>query len=205
MQPAKKSRELRSSLDRTDWSAECGNHKVTKSTKKGAFERLPRQHLPVFGDFVFTCISRWTDAICGSFLDRPCRVGLTRCCCPSPHSNNPDIRAARRITIIQPKGCYKLLRWSAKTGSKAAQTAAWKAVGRGEVAARSYFSRGCSANYRYTGNSNLWWRDGPALGYFFLAGFFSSTGSWSILAARMKSFSLRPPMAWVESSTETSR
>ena len=34
---------------------------------------------------------------------------------------------------------------------------------------------------------------------------FNSTGSWSILAARMKSFSDRPPRAWVESSIATFR
>ena len=36
-------------------------------------------------------------------------------------------------------------------------------------------------------------------------GYLRSMGSSSILAARMKSFSLRPPMAWVQSSTETLR
>ena len=35
--------------------------------------------------------------------------------------------------------------------------------------------------------------------------FFNSTGSWSILAARMKSFSVRPPTACVESSMATLR
>jgi len=35
--------------------------------------------------------------------------------------------------------------------------------------------------------------------------YFNSILSWSILAARMKSFSDSPPMAWVQSSTATLR
>lgn len=50
----------------------------------------------------------------------------------------------------------------------------------------------------------IWFKvDGNESGFSYF--FFSSTGNRSIFAARMKSFSLRPPIAWVQSSIQTLR